>query len=380
MSNSALRAQMTSTTAALSQRAAIGVVGALALAGAARGRGGSAADMVPRAGSIPSPVLTGDLIRNVVGTRAALQLLDQDPELQGSDWGQGGCGILAAALLGIIPGSTLYALRWQGRPQHYLVRAGGFCYDYDGAAPMALWRRRWETEYPEMSFALGAELVPVNHFDPMSGIPANHRISNQIERMISLAMKSPTSGGFREWFKNSAVVNEDGTPKVVYHGGPEEFDVFDFSRAMDIGAHLGTREAAGEFGRPRAMYVSIQRPIELDDPGDWIGRTRTGWFPVPRMLQQRGIISQAQFDFIGEALQALKDSRPTQGVLLRDVIELAGYDGIMYKNRMEDVGSTSYIAFRPKQIKLALGDLGTYASRDPRMSFNINATPGEDGA
>jgi len=38
---------------------------------------------------------------------------------------------------------------------------------------------------------------------------------------------------FKKWFKNSKVVNSDGSPKVVYHGTNSQFDTFDKSRRKD---------------------------------------------------------------------------------------------------------------------------------------------------
>ena len=44
---------------------------------------------------------------------------------------------------------------------------------------------------------------------------------------FSKAQKQTETEAFKRWFGDSKVVNEDGTPKVMYHGTDESFTVFD---------------------------------------------------------------------------------------------------------------------------------------------------------
>lgn len=52
---------------------------------------------------------------------------------------------------------------------------------------------------------------------------------------------------------------------------------------------------------------------------------------------------------------------------IRDHLEEGGYDGITYVNEVEDPGSTSWIAFRPTQVKSADHNQGTYDPEDPNV-------------
>ncbi len=47
---------------------------------------------------------------------------------------------------------------------------------------------------------------------------------------------------FRAWFGNSQIVNDDGTPLVVYHGTDRDFEAFGVE-------HAGSRTDYGFFGR-----------------------------------------------------------------------------------------------------------------------------------
>ena len=130
----------------------LGLVGALALAGVV-GRHGSFA----KGGSTD----LGQRLHTALRENEAFRILDRHPRLEGSDWGQGGCAVLARALHALVPGSELRAVLWRGEPSHYLVQHEGLLYDGDGASiPAAFWRR-WNREYPTQSRATGAKIVPV---------------------------------------------------------------------------------------------------------------------------------------------------------------------------------------------------------------------------
>jgi hypothetical protein len=52
-----------------------------------------------------------------------------------------------------------------------------------------------------------------------------------------------------------------------------------------------------------------------------------------------------------------------------------GYDGLVYVNRGEDIGSTSWVAFAPEQIKSATDNAGTYSNENKSMLFQLNQSP-----
>lgn len=228
--------------------------------------------------------------------------------------------------------------------------------------------------------------------------------------------KTPlASPWFTRWFGNSKVVTSEGQPLVVWHGHPVNapaFNAFDFDRAIDLGMHFGTRRAALEFGRgadgkqdtARPFYLAIQRPIRLTDPGDWIAGD---WISGATALDQvlaRGIFSPEEYAATRERILALQQEtralrrsadaystgfqdayraafaryRAEAGRLVRELLERHGYDGVVYENHNEDVGSQSWIAFHPEQIKSAGGpedapsdaNVGTFDPESPNIHLN----------
>ena len=150
---------------------------------------------------------------------------------------------------------------------------------------------------------------------------------------FSLGPVDTSSPAFKRWFKDSKVVDADGKPLVVYHGtrARVDFDTF----AAD--SHFGTKEPAnvmasngGVYGPGRVMpvYLSIKNPKRVRD------QAKIRW---------------GQWDDAVEQAKA------------------EGYDGLVYENEAEGFGSESWVAFRPEQIKSAIGNRGTFDPNDPSI-------------
>lgn len=157
---------------------------------------------------------------------------------------------------------------------------------------------------------------------------------------------STDSEAFKAWFSGSAVIGQNGKPKIVYHGTRAIFDAFQPSRDRGI-YFTDTRSEAGEFasegwsgtsGTPRieAVYLALKNPLDVDAEGELF---------EPSMTDR----------FIREA---------TKG----------GHDGVIVRNIVNFEGgrpSTTYIAFRPEQVKSATANIGTFNPNDPRIAFSL---------
>lgn len=134
----------------------------------------------------------------------------------------------------------------------------------------------------------------------------------------------------------SAIVNEDGTPKVVYHGTDADFTVFDRTKGrstMDIqGSFFSPWEldAEGYGEKVQAYYLNIKNP-------------------APEGTAYR-------------ALNRFKGQN-NAGVKAREYLESLGYDGV--NNSDEE-----YIAFYPEQIKSAENNVGTFDRNNPDVRFS----------
>ena len=207
---------------------------------------------------------------------------------------------------------------------------------------------------------------------------------------------------FRRWFGDSVVVDENGAPLVVWHGTPEHverFYIFDFNRAIDLGMHLGTLQAAKEAASGmnptvRPFYLRLNQPFIAADPGDWISGNR-GIMSTPPILDQmarKGLISKEEYDEAESKIDSLKDEakakserfregdagftkyRSKASALIQDLLGRAGYDGVVYQNETEDTGNISWIAFRPEQIKSADENDGSFDPENPDVRKNPGRT------
>lgn len=165
---------------------------------------------------------------------------------------------------------------------------------------------------------------------------------------------APDEAGVRAfwaWFGDSKVVDDQGRPKVMYHGTlAEQFDAFDMDRAVD-GAHFFTdnTEHAAFFagfgggrsgGRVMSFYVAINDPLavtqeQLEDA-------------LPQEDADAGVRPMDQMgDFVDRARQA-------------------GNDGVIAED-FADIDQENYVALplTPEQIK-STDNVGTFDPRDAR--------------
>lgn len=244
-----------------------------------------------------------------------------------------------------------------------------------------------------------------------SGGLTKARVIDFLSRSQYLAQKAPTrtdTKEFRQWFKNSVVTDETGGPKVVYHSG--EFDVrldevpWTDPDQVEMGMHFGSELAAGERQLARIKEEIISNAEIYQDGGAWRVEIE-GYDEGPFETQERAKSARdaiaddlaSNMDVAEETITAaylsmqnplrLPDlgnfsdiERLTRALqrlgisvnvddrnAIRDAIEEAGYDGVVYENRFEDVGSESYIIFHPEQAKSAEYNDGTFDPNNPSM-------------
>lgn len=201
-------------------------------------------------------------------------------------------------------------------------------------------------------------------FDNSQIIPATEAfISESVMEEVLNELHLPKSPEFYQWFKGSKVVDEQGNPQPVFHG-TKSWAEFDKPHAW---SHFGTTKAANDrvMGDPtqevskrmqalhgkdninpyRIMpyYLRITNPLMVKDPDDqhdeeiWMSVLwRTGEFENLRALEKAATRGEDEF------------YRATADFLSR-----RGYDGIVYKNTLEDPGSLTWVPFRDDQIKTA---------------------------
>jgi len=200
----------------------------------------------------------------------------------------------------------------------------------------------------------------------------------------SYSLRAPETPEFKRFFKGSKIVNEDGSPKVMYHGTTEDFNEFIISKkanrtGMPDGFYFTSSvDEANDYAKETEganvmpVYLNIKNPFNLkgknkitnemvmqfrdelrkenpDLPFDWIKskvdifkeNTKSGRFPFPNIT------------FSTDAMKR--------------VFEVCGYDGLLD-------GDRHVVAFKSNQIKSAFNQRPT-ESPDIRYSLKAPDTP-----
>lgn len=199
------------------------------------------------------------------------------------------------------------------------------------------------------------------------------------------------TAAFQRWFRNSTVVNNDGSPMVVYHGTTATFDAFEpfyrkgemlgfgvhFAEDVEIAAKYAFEKGVARKGNaPRliAAFLSIQNPLI----GDAIAREGSREFALAKKLWTKGFYTvKDEHDVPCVSVQVAIDKPDSKRAekLIRD----AGYDGVRYVASLRSASAPGYvretgrslawIVFEPTQIKSATDNVGAF---DPTRASIVN--------
>ena len=191
---------------------------------------------------------------------------------------------------------------------------------------------------------------------------------------IQFASSGPTvqtdTPAFKKWFGDSKVVDEKGDPRVVYHWTPESFDSFDPSH---IGSNastvldgfffadkppLSSGRTDGENILP--VYLSIKNPVYLDV-------TKSDFDTVGAQEAIQHFLQNGTTDYLEQYLQ---DSEGLTAPQIERVLrKWESADGVVLKNTQYAGHSDEYVAFKPEQIKSAIGNNGDFDPNNPSILF-----------
>lgn len=147
--------------------------------------------------------------------------------------------------------------------------------------------------------------------------------------------------------------------QVWYHGTTADFDEFEAQPDSHLGFHFGTREQANRIigrkpgGRILMARLNFQKALRTIDAGDW-SNPYQAWETIYRALTGKRYDPTSDPFFATLTSQGM--SRQERLAAIRERVEAAGYDAIIYRNRIEGTGD-SVIVFHPGQIRL-LGKTG----------------------
>lgn len=257
-----------------------------------------------------------------------------------------------------------------------------------------------------------------------------HRFSEKVNMKIS---ENTQSQQFKRWFGDwqndpanaSKVVNEDGTPKVLYHQTSADFTIFE---PRHEGA--GTRDQDTPFGifmkssdrnigvkgeKQMALYARIVNPLRVTDRADLMYQIKkispeyeklsaelrslndayqqkhedakkafadyiVKWRQENPDASRTAIYDDAGFNEVYEAednvldeweAEARKVELRSKEAITRD-LEKQGYDGVIIQTDKGSFGRSTdaYIALHPEQVKSATDNVGTFDRSNPDIRFS----------
>lgn len=148
-------------------------------------------------------------------------------------------------------------------------------------------------------------------------------------------------------------------PLMLWHATDKAFERFDPDRS-GLGTHFGTYRAAKgrataisrirrEYKRPTGEWrvtkykVFVTNPLRTHDFGTWDTEP-----DVEHHLMRLGLMTPQELPITRRLPDMAAFWR-----WVRNRIEAAGYDSIVYNNRVEDQGKDSYVIWRDDQIEYA---------------------------
>jgi hypothetical protein len=191
---------------------------------------------------------------------------------------------------------------------------------------------------------------------------------------------APNTPEFKRFFDGSKAINDDGSPRLMFHGtvetpgeGGNVFSTFNLSDDGKLGSGIYTTSVpvyAETFGfsQPALMplYLSAKNPYNID----------LGDFPT-RMKGGNLVLTDEAFNALEtqmkEAATKLSGKRlmDLEGSQVRKMFEKAGYDSIIAKDSYGNI--IEALAFKPEQVKSATGNVGTYNPTNPDIRYSLRA-------
>jgi len=230
-----------------------------------------------------------------------------------------------------------------------------------------------------------------------------------VKSVGKLSLRAPNTPAFKRWFGNSKVVNEDGTPKVMYHGTAQDISEFRPKQAnaifvtdnpkfaetfSDMSENYMADEIINGGGnmphnklemlRKEARRISNRDDTSFEDEFKNL---------VMKNLPSRGNImpvfvrAENPFDYenpdhvfaVDNAYDHSMDSFPMQLIMngawksiedrdVQNAIKAAGFDAFYVR----EGGQKNLAVYEPTQLKSATGNQGTFDITKPDIRYNLS--------
>jgi hypothetical protein len=235
-------------------------------------------------------------------------------------------------------------------------------------------------------------------------------------RTARFSLKAPDTPAFKRWFGNSKVVNEDGTPKVMYHGTAQDISEFrpkqanaifvtedpDFAESFSDSSEqymakemrknltdnederlmkkatllarkegLALEDAYAEILKNRLpsranimpVFVRAENPFDFENP-DHVQK-------IYDTISDENYASLLKSEMFPSALTKnlqLGNWRTIEKPEIQKALKDAGFDGFYVK----EGGIKNLAVYEPTQLKSATGNQGTFDVANPDIRYNLS--------
>ena len=232
--------------------------------------------------------------------------------------------------------------------------------------------RYLESEPQSMQSALDGQFDDLKDEDTVKAVQyIKDKYGKTNERMSLRA--APDTKEFKQWFKKSKIVDENGKPMVVYHTGAFDSDEiisgaeknrrenspFDGNQGIYF---TGNPAYSGYYGSSDGkatypVYLSLQNPYIIANKTELTKLAKLKQIILGKRAPQEVRPSETPFPPDMDSMYVNKE--------YKDRLLKAGYDGII--NTVYD----EIIAFEPTQIKSAISNVGSYDAYNPNMRYSL---------
>jgi hypothetical protein len=177
---------------------------------------------------------------------------------------------------------------------------------------------------------------------------------------------------FKKWFGESKVVNEDGSPRVMYHGTQADISEFKgkliFTSPNPMVANkfaaddmAWTEEKIGTPFNPNPIGANVlPLYVKADNPFDYQNIEH-----VDKLFEKIKSMFAKESRADAKNLMLEGNFKLTEDSRVIDAIKSLGHDGLY----VQEFGAKNLAVFNPNQIKSATGNTGEFNPEDARIQY-----------
>jgi hypothetical protein len=181
---------------------------------------------------------------------------------------------------------------------------------------------------------------------------------------------------FRKWFGKSKITNEDGSPKVMYHG--TQADITEFKGKLLFVSP--NQNVANKFAADDMLYgpeSTLLTPganvlpvyVKSNNPFDYKNQKQ-----VDELFEKIKSIFAKESREDAKRLLSEGNFKLTEDSRVIDAIKSLGYDGLY----VEEFGAKNLAVFEPTQIKSAIGNTGEYSTEVADIRYEEVGKDGQE--